>query len=52
MLIRYCASATDSGLPVIVIVRSIFPPDSRSSQLEIRIMAPLSCLEEGRKINL
>ena len=48
MLIRYCASATDSGLPVIVIVRSIFPPDSRSSQLEIRIMAPLSCLKRWK----
>ena len=44
ILIRYCARATDSALPVIVMVRSILPPDSRSSQFEIRIMAPLSCL--------
>lgn len=46
MLIRYCARATDSALPEMVIVRSIFPPDSRSSQLEIRIIAPLNCLQE------
>ena len=36
---RYCARATASDDPVIVIVRSVFPP-SRSSQLEIRIVAP------------
>ena len=45
MLIRYCARATDSALPVMVIVRSMLPPDSRSSQFEMRIMAPLSCLQ-------
>lgn len=39
MLIKYWANATESGLPLIVIVRSVFPP-SRSSQFEIRIMAP------------
>lgn len=39
MLMRYCASATESGLPVIVMVRSVAPP-SRSSQLLIRIIAP------------
>lgn len=39
MLIRYWASATESGLPVMVIVRSVLPL-SRSSQLEMRIMAP------------
>lgn len=39
MFIRYWASATASGLPLMVIVRSVLPP-SRSSQLEIRIMAP------------
>ena len=50
MLIRYCASATDSAFPVIVIVRSMFmlpPPtlESRSSQFDMRIIAPLNCLE-------
>ena len=54
MLIRYWAKATDSALPVMVIVLSMLPLDppplpplmveSRSSQLEMRIMAPLSCL--------
>lgn len=39
MLIKYWANATASGLPLIVIVRSVFPP-SRSSQLLMRIMAP------------
>lgn len=39
MLIKYWASATASGLPLMVIVRSVLPP-SRSSQFEIRIMAP------------
>lgn len=39
ILIRYWASATASGLPLMVMVRSVFPP-SRSSQFEIRIMAP------------
>lgn len=39
MLIKYWASATASGFPLIVIVRSVLPP-SRSSQFEIRIMAP------------
>lgn len=38
-MIKYCANATESGLPVIVIVRSVFPP-SLSSQLEMRIIAP------------
>ncbi len=57
MLIRYCARATDSGFPVMVMVLSRLtgmppppppmPPPSelRSSQLEMRIIAPLSCLE-------
>lgn len=40
---RYCASATDSAVPVMVMVRSELL--SRSSQLEMRIMAPLICLE-------
>ena len=44
MLMRYCASATDSALPVMVMVRSVFEPGSLSSQLEMRIIAPLSCL--------
>lgn len=39
MLIKYWANATASGLPLIVIVLSVFPP-SRSSQFEMRIMAP------------
>lgn len=39
MLMRYCANATESGLPVIVMVRSVLPP-SRSSQFDIRIIAP------------
>lgn len=42
MLIRYWASATESGLPLMVIVRSVLPP-SRSSQFEMRIMAPEIC---------
>lgn len=43
MLIRYWAKATASGLPEIVIVRSVTPL-SRSSQFEILIMAPEICL--------
>lgn len=39
MLIKYWANATESGLPLIVIVRSVLPP-SRSSQFEMRIIAP------------
>lgn len=39
ILMRYCANATESGFPVIVIVRSVAPP-SLSSQLLILIMAP------------
>lgn len=39
MLIKYWATATESGLPLIVMVRSVLPP-SRSSQFDIRIMAP------------
>ena len=42
---RYCARATDSQLPLIVIVRSRLAGASRSSQFEIRIMAPLICLK-------
>jgi len=44
MLIRYWAKATDSQLPLIVMVRSRFAGASRSSQLDIRIIAPLICL--------
>jgi len=44
MLMRYWASATDSQLPLIVIVRSRFAGASLSSQLDIRIIAPLICL--------
>lgn len=43
MLMRYCANATASGLPDIVMVRSVTPL-SLSSQLDIRIMAPDICL--------
>ena len=42
MLMRYWARATESGLPEIVMVRSVLPP-SRSSQFDIRIMAPEIC---------
>ena len=42
MLMRYWASATDSPEPVMVMVRSVLL--SRSSQFEMRIMAPLICL--------
>ena len=45
MLIRYWARATDSAFPVMVMVRSRLAGASRSSQLEIRIMAPESCLQ-------
>ena len=47
VLIRYCASATDSVAPVMVIVRSVLL--SRSSQLEIRIIAPLICLQRANE---
>lgn len=43
MLIKYWASATASGAPVIVMVLSE-EPLSRSSQFEMRIMAPEICL--------
>ena len=61
MLIRYCARATDSAFPVMVMVRSMLPPieprppppvedaASRSSQLEMRIIAPLSWLDGSVK---
>ena len=56
MFIRYCASATDSAFPVIVMVRSIFVLfpltfGSRSSQFDMRIIAPLSCLQVQNYIN-
>ena len=56
MFIRYCASATDSAFPVIVMVRSIFVLfpltfGSRSSQFDMRIIAPLSCLQVQNSIN-
>ena len=47
MLIRYWARATDSAFPVMVMVRSRLAGASRSSQLEIRIMAPESCLQRS-----
>lgn len=43
MLMRYCAKATASGLPEMVIVRSVTPL-SRSSQFDMRIIAPEICL--------
>merc|ERR1712055_635221 len=44
ILMRYCASATDSLFPVILMVLSKLAGASLSSQLEIRIIAPDSCL--------
>jgi len=44
MLMRYWARATDSLFPVILMVLSRLAGASLSSQLEIRIMAPESCL--------
>ena len=44
MLMRYWARATDSQLPLMVIVRSRLAGASLSSQFEIRIIAPLICL--------
>ena len=46
MLIRYWARATDSQLPLMVMVRSRLAGASRSSQFEIRIIAPLICLRK------
>lgn len=43
MFIRYWANATASGFPDIVIVRSVTPL-SRSSQFDMRIIAPEICL--------
>ena len=45
MLIKYWASATDSVFPVMLIVLSRLAGASRSSQFEIRIIAPESCLD-------
>ena len=45
IFIKYCARATDSLFPVILIVRSRFAGASLSSQLEFRIIAPESCLK-------
>ena len=44
MLIRYWARATDSQFPVMVMVLSRLAGASLSSQFEMRIMAPESCL--------
>ena len=44
MLIKYWANATDSVFPVMLIVLSRLAGASRSSQFEIRIIAPESCL--------
>lgn len=48
ILMRYWANATASGFPVMVMVRSVAPP-SLSSQLLIRIIAPLICLNCGKE---
>ena len=48
MLMRYWARATDSLFPVMLIVRSRLAGASRSSQLEIRIIAPDSCLKSNK----
>ena len=45
MLMRYWARATLSAFPVMVMVLSRLAGASLSSQLEIRIMAPESCLK-------
>ena len=45
MLMRYWARATLSALPVMVMVLSRLAGASRSSQLEMRIIAPDSCLQ-------
>ena len=52
MLMRYCARATLSVLPVMVMVLSRFAGASLSSQLEILIIAPDSCLEKTYIQNL
>jgi hypothetical protein len=44
MLIRYWARATDSQLPEMVMVLSMLGGASRSSQFDIRTIAPDSCL--------
>ena len=47
MLMRYWARATDSQFPVMVMVLSRLAGASLSSQLEMRIMAPESCLQRS-----
>lgn len=47
---RYWARATDSAVPVMVMVRSELL--SRSSQFDMRIMAPLNCLVHRIMFNL
>ena len=46
MLMRYCAKATLSAFPVIVMVLSRLAGASLSSQFEILIIAPESCLKK------
>ena len=49
-LMRYTASDTLSGAPVMLMVRSVLPHSrSFSSQLLMRIVAPLICLWTHRK---
>jgi hypothetical protein len=48
MLIRYWARATESGFPVIEMTRSVQPSRS-SSELLMRIMAPLICLNSAKR---
>lgn len=49
ILIKYWAMATDSLLPVMVIVRSTFSLLFLSSQLDILIKAPLICLQTQQR---
>ena len=48
MLIKYCARATDSVFPVMLMVLSRLAGASLSSQFEIRIIAPESCLRSSK----
>ena len=49
---RYCAKATLSQFPLMVIVLSRFAGASLSSQLEILIMAPDNCLQKTKTLDV
>ena len=51
MLMRYCAKATLSAFPLIVMVLSRLAGASLSSQFEILIIAPESCLEKNSNVD-